>query len=199
MKPMSWRHDRGFTLIEVLVALMILSAGIIVLGMSWSGNFQRMRKTTLFNNVGTLLERKMIEMEAKYKDKPLAEIPEEDGGDFGADFKQYRWTLKSKDLKMPDLTPLLVNKDQGADETLISMIKQVSEYLNQTIKEVKVTVYAKSAGGKEVEFSAVQYFIDYAKDFGGIPGVGGAAGGAETQGGETSGETPADNGKAGGP
>src|SRR4051812_16840059 len=133
---------KGFTLIEVLVALFILAGGILVLANSWSGNFMRMRKSALFNDVATLLERKMVETESKYKIK-FAEIPEEDGGDFGADHPQYSWKLKSRELKLPDLTPLLVGQDNGADENLITMLKQVTEFLGKAIKEVKVSVIVK--------------------------------------------------------
>ncbi len=166
------RSNKGFTLLEVLVSLFILAGGIILLGTTWSGNFMRIRKATMYNNVSTLLEQKMVELEAKYKEKPIAEIPEDDGGDFENDFPQYRWEMKSRELKLPDLTPLLVGQEEGADETLISMMKQMTEYLSKVIKEVKVTVFVKS-GNREVEFSATQYFVDYTQDFGGIPGMGG--------------------------
>ena len=166
------RSARGFTLLEVLISLFILAGSIIVLGTTWSGNFMRIRKATMYNNVGTLLEQKMVEFEAKYKEKPITEIVEEDGGDFGSDFPQYRWEMKSRELKLPDLTPLLVGQEDGADETLISMMKQMTEYLSKVIKEVQVTIYVKS-GDREVKFSATQYFVDYSQDFTGIPGLGG--------------------------
>jgi general secretion pathway protein I len=161
--------SRGFTLLEVIIALFILAGTIIVLGTTWSGNFMRIRKSAMFNNVSTLLEQKMVEMEAKYKEKPLGEISESEDGDFGNDFPNYRWEMKSRDLKLPDLTPLLVGQEDGADETLISTMKQVTEYLSKVIKEVKVTIYVQS-GKREVEFSATQYFVDYTQGFGGLPG-----------------------------
>ena len=137
------RNDKGFTLIEVLVALSILAGGIVMLTLSWSGNFMRIRKTTMLSDVSTLLERKMVETEAKYKTKQLAEIPDEEEGDFGSEHPQYKWKMKSKDLKLPDLSPLLIGQEDGADETLLSMIKQVSESLSKAIKEVRITIYVK--------------------------------------------------------
>lgn len=166
---------RGFTLLEVLVALFILTGAIIVIANAWSGNFMRMRKTSMYNNVATLLERKMVEVEAKYRDKPINEIPESEEGDFENDFPQYRWEMKSRDLELPDLTALIVGQGEGADEQLITLIKQMSEFISDAVKEVKVSIYVKSASGKEVEFSATQYFVDYTKQFGG--GLPGAAGG----------------------
>lgn len=163
----------GFTLIEVLVALIILAGGILMVSLSWSGNFLHMRKSALYYDVATLLERKMVETEAKYKDKPITEIPDEDSGDFGSDYPRYHWVMKSRELKFPDLTPIIVGQDTDGKEMLIQMVKQMTEYLSRTVKEVKVSVFVKAPKGKELEFSASQYFVDYTQDFAG----GGAAGG----------------------
>jgi prepilin-type N-terminal cleavage/methylation domain-containing protein len=168
--------QRGFTLIEVLIALLILTGAIIVLSTSWSGNFLRMRKANMYNDAATLLEQKIQEIEAKYKDKPIGEVPEKDDGEFEGGYKKYRWAMKSKDLKFPDISPLLTSQQEGGvDETLLSMVKQVTEYLSTAVKELKVSVFVKGANGKEVEFSATEYLVDYTKEFQGLPG--GAAGG----------------------
>ncbi|HMN67692.1 MAG TPA: prepilin-type N-terminal cleavage/methylation domain-containing protein [Bdellovibrionales bacterium] len=167
------RTERGFTLIEVLVALLIVASAIIAASSMWSGNFMRIRKATLQFDVATLLERKMAEIEAKYAGKPLAEIPEEESGDFEADFPQYRWTMRSRELELPDLSAMLIGQQEGVDETLISMIKQMSEFLSKSIKEVKVTIHFKRKGGKELEYAATQYFVDYSQTFAGGAGGGG--------------------------
>jgi len=166
-------NRRGFTLLEVLIALVIISGAIIVVANSWSGNFARIRKSSLNHDVATLLERKMVEIDAFYKDRAINEIPEDDAGDFGSDYPNYRWELKSKDFKMPDLTPLMVGQEDGGEEALIAMIKQMSEFLNEVIKEVQITVYVK-ARGRELAYSATQYYIDYTRDFA-MGGGGGAA------------------------
>ena len=131
----------------------------------------RIRKSALFYDAATLLERKMVETEAKYRPKSISEIPDEDAGDFGSEFPQYRWEMKSRDLKLPDLSAMIIGKSDGsADETLLTMIKQTTEFLSTVIKEVKISVFIKR-GQKEAQFNAVQYFIDYTKDFGGLGGA----------------------------
>jgi general secretion pathway protein I len=169
------KKNKGFTLIEVLIALVIVAGAIVAAASLWSGNFMRIRKSALQYDVATLLERKMVEIEAKYSVKPLTEIPDSEGGDFGGEYPQYRWEMKTRELELPDMTALLMANQEGADEMLISMIKQMTEYLNKAIKECKVSVFVKRKG-KELEFSATQYFIDYTKDF----GAGGAGGNPAT-------------------
>lgn len=159
---------RGFTLLEVLIAVVILVGGVMVVTTSWSGNFLRVRKTNLYNNVSLLLERKVVEIQAQLKDKPLEEIVDQEG-DFGTDLPQYRWEFKTHDFEMPDLSSLMLAQSGIQDEMLLTMIKQVSEYLSKAIKEGKVIVYVKS-GAKEVPFSVTTYFVDYSKDLS-LPGL----------------------------
>lgn len=160
---------RGFTLLEVLIAMTILAGSIIVISNTWSGNFLRFRKSNLFNNVALLLEAKMAEIEAKYRDKPLEEIPDEEAGEFEGN-PNYRWVMKSQEFEMPDLSAILIKQSDGANENLLSMIKQMSEYISKSVKEVKVSVLVK-AGKKEVEFTITTYFVDYKKEI----GLGGAS------------------------
>lgn len=169
----------GFTLLEVLIALAILASGIIVLNTAWSGNNLRIRKANLYQNVSTLLERKVVELEAKYKAKPFNELPEEEEGDFGSDFPLYRWKLKSKDMEMPDLTSALTPPGESLDENLRTMIKTMTESISKSVKEVKVSVFVKSKGDSEIEFFVSTYFVNWQFDLG--LGAGGGSGGTQGQ------------------
>ncbi|MCC7405611.1 MAG: general secretion pathway protein GspI [Bdellovibrionales bacterium] len=168
----------------------ILTMVIVAVSSTWSGNFNRVRKINFANNVSTLLERKMVELETKYKGKPVAEIPEEEAGDFGADYPQYRWALTSQEFQMPDLTALLTSQEGGADEMLITMIKQVNEFVSKAVKEVTLTVFVK-ASQKEVPYKITTYFVDWEQDLG-LPG--GAGGGTTGGGGSGSGSGDAGGG-----
>ncbi|WP_253696821.1 prepilin-type N-terminal cleavage/methylation domain-containing protein [Bdellovibrio bacteriovorus] len=168
------RNKRGFTLIETVMALVILSSGLLLLANSWSGSFMRVRKTQLSTEVSALLERKMVEVEMEYQGKPLDSIPEEKEDDFGSEYPQYSWRMTSKEFEVPDFSATLTAQSGGADELTLTIMKTLAEHLGKSIKEVKVTVIYKGAK-KPLEFSATQYFVDYDKQLPlpSIPGAGG--------------------------
>ncbi|UXR63862.1 type II secretion system GspH family protein [Bdellovibrio bacteriovorus] len=153
----------GFTLIETVIAMVILSSGIMLLANSWSGSFMRVRKTQLSTEVTALLERKMTEIELEYAGKPLDSIPEETEDDFGSEYSQYSWKMTSKEFEVPDISATLTAQAGGADEMALTVMKTLTEHLGKSIKEVKVTVIYKGAK-KPMEFSATQYFVDYDKE-----------------------------------
>jgi general secretion pathway protein I len=150
----------GFTLIETLLAMGIISAAVVLLSSAWSGSFASIRKSKIHYDVSILLQRKVSELELEYSGKPLTEIPEELEEDFGKDFPDFRWKMTSKQLELPDMSAALTGRDEGANEMLITLIKQVFELLGKSIKEVKVSVFVKD-NKKEKEYSVVTYFVDY--------------------------------------
>lgn len=154
---------KGFTLVEILIAMLILASGVMLLANSWSGSFLRIKKTQINSEVAALLERKMIEIDVKYRGKPLDSIPEEESDDFGTEYKQYRWVMKSKEFELPDLSTGMASKSGGANEMLLQLMKTLTEQLKKTVKEVKVSVFYKPQKGKEAEYSVTTYFIDYDK------------------------------------
>ncbi len=155
--------QKGFTLIETVIAMVILSAGIILLANTWGGSYMRVRKTQMSTEVAALLQRKIVEIQIEYRDKPLDSIPEEREDDFGSDYPQYSWKMTSKQLEVPDLSASLTAKEGGADQTTIMIIKKLTDYISKAVKEVKISVIYKG-GKKPLEFAVTTYFVDYDKD-----------------------------------
>lgn len=159
------RCSKGFTLFETLVAMMILSMGILLLTSSWSGSYARMRNTQRKTEVVALLQRKMVELDIKYRGKPVDTIDEEVEDNFGDEYPQYRWKMTSKELEFPDLSNILMAQGDGADEKLLSIMKQLTEHLGKTVKEVKVSVFYSPGGGiDDLEYSLTTYFVDFNKE-----------------------------------
>lgn len=154
---------KGFTLLETLLAVVILSSGILLLTSSWSGSFARIRKTQLNQEVAALLERKMAEIDLKYRGKAIDSIPEEDSDDFGSEYPQYKWKMTARDFQPPNLGNIMgAQQEGGAKEQMLMIVGKLTDHLKQTIKEVKLSVIYTGAK-KPVEYSIVTYFVDYNK------------------------------------
>jgi general secretion pathway protein I len=153
-------NKSGFTLIETLLAMGIIASAVVLLSSAWSGSFASIRKSKINYDVSILLQRKITEIELEYSGKPLTEIPEEREEDFGKEFPDYRWKMTSKQLELPDISSSLTNKDEGADQMVLTLFKQLFELLNKSVKEVKVSIFVKDKK-KEKEYSIVTYFVDY--------------------------------------
>lgn len=177
-------NKSGFTLLEVLIAMIILASGVMLLAQSWSSSFNRIKKTQKNVEIAALLERKMAETDMKYRGKSIDGIPETDGDEFEG-FPEYSWKLESKEFEMPDLTSVLIGRDGGVDQMMMTLMKQFSEHLSKSIKEVKITVVYK-VKEKEFEYSATMLFVDYDKQLPlpAIPGGGGGGGDSGSDGSE---------------
>lgn len=162
---MTRNNTKGFTLIEVMLAMVILSTTLILLANSWSGAFGRVRKTQQNFEVAALLERKMGEIELKYRGKSLDEIPESEEESFGEEFPQYSWKLETQKLEFPDLSSLVAGGEDNPNEQnpfLSAIVKQLGEAISKSVKEARVTVIFKAPNvAKPIEYSATMYFVDY--------------------------------------
>lgn len=153
--------------------MMILAAGVLLLSQSWSSSYNRIRKTQKNVEVAALLERKLAETDMKYRGKSIDSIPESEEDEFEG-FPDYSWKLESKKFEMPDLTAALIGRDGGVDQMMMNLMKQFSEHLSKSIKEVKVTIIYKY-NNKEFEYSATMLFVDFDKQLPlpAMPGMGG--------------------------
>ncbi len=169
---------KAFTLIEVILAIMVISSGLFILTNSWSGTYSRLRKTQIQVQLAALLERKVSEIEREYKNKSLDSIEAEKEDKFGGEVPDtYSWKMVSKKLEIPDISAALTAEDGGANQDMITIMKTFTEHLSKSIKEVHVSVINTELG-KPLIADVTIYLIDYDKPLS-IPGVGGAAAGSE--------------------
>ncbi len=162
-------------MIEVIMAIIVISSGLFILVNSWSGTYSRLRKTQIQVQLAGLLERKVAEIEREYKNKSLDSVDEEKSDSFGGEVPaSYSWKMTSRKLKIPDLSPLLSAQDGGANPQLITVMKIFTDHLSKSIKEVKISVINTELG-KPLVADVTIYLIDYDKQisFGGLGGGGG--------------------------
>jgi general secretion pathway protein I len=165
------KSQTGFTLLETILALIIMATSILLLANSWGASFQKLKKAQSSFQMSALIERKMAELDTKFRDRPLEEIPDSDGGDFDEE-SGYTWKMISKKLEFPDFSSSLTAQEGGADQMLMMVVKQLTDTLSKSVKEVKVTVaYQPENAPKALEQSVTTYFVDYGKAGSGVPGL----------------------------
>ncbi len=152
---------KGFTLIEMIVALMILSSSVILLSRMKSGNKNRIDKSYHYHKAVLLLEQKITELELEWSSQSFDSIPTEQKGQFTTQ-KDFSWSVKTKPLSMPSAEDMF--KSLGADSDIVLyIIRTTSEFLTSSIKEVKVTVHYNKHK-KKSSYSLSTYIVDYSKN-----------------------------------
>ncbi len=192
------KNQKGFSLIEVLVALSVIAGALIVVSMAWSTSNLRLKKMKVNHQVAYLLDLKVAELDRRYRNE-ISLLPEEDEGDFNdldTNYKDYAWKMVSKKFEMPDLGPLLSQQSGGdAQNPMFTMIiQQMTEFFNQSVRELTVTIIYKYKKNT-VQYSASTFLIDYSQTLPlpSLGGGGGVNGGGVTGGGGSDG-TGATNG-----
>ncbi len=164
-------NRKAFTLIEVVLAMMVMASGLFILANSWAGTYTRLRKTQIQVQLASLLERKIIEVEREFRGKPIDTIPEEKSDTFGSELPGYSWQMTSQEINIPDLSPLFGTAGEGENIDLVSIMKIFTEHLNKSIREIKIEVsYAEKK--KPIVVDVVFYMVDFDKPLP-LPGAGG--------------------------
>ncbi len=158
-------NQKGFTLIEVILALMILSGFFVAFNSSMSGTNFSLRKAEKLQVISSLLKSKLTELELKYLQAGYSAIPEEENGDFGTEFKDLSWKAEVRELEFPDLTSMLIT-EESQNEMMLTVVRKMTDHFSKNIKELKLTITWKATNTKSMDFSATTYLVNYA---GGIP------------------------------
>lgn len=106
---------RGFTLLEVLVAIAILGLGLTVILSSQAGLFSSASRGEHLTVAGSMLRCKMSEIELKLAQKGFSLTDENDEGDCCDDEGDgYSCTWKIERVELPPLPQASMDKDGGA-------------------------------------------------------------------------------------
>ena len=155
------KKSAGFTLIEILVALIILSSTIMILLGLRSGNTKRIQKSSYYHKAVQLLERKITELEIEWNKTNILYLPDSDSGTF-EDEPDFSWTLQIQALSIPDPTETL--QQRGATSgTTVMIIQTANRFLSQSIREARLTVHHKK-GQNSSKYSLTTYIVDYSQN-----------------------------------
>jgi general secretion pathway protein I len=174
------RVEAGFTLLEIMVAIAILSMTLVVL-LSIVTNNVRATNHSKMTTAATLLARtKMVDIEDYILDNGFTENTETNAGTFRElGYPQFRWESTIERIDLPsDLAQQ--GRDKAADQSrdakdpmsmltgfmggmMSSFIEPVRIGLQESVRKVTVRVLWDEHGRRDLSFEVVQYLTDPAK------------------------------------
>ncbi len=106
------RGKRGFTIIEMLVATILLGVGIFAAIGAINVSVQATGGADFYQKSAVLAQRQINQLETN----PESLAPGEQRGDFGGEYPGYRWRQRIASSEYPSLYQVTVTIEQGADE-----------------------------------------------------------------------------------
>ncbi len=118
----SLKGEKGFTLLEAIASLAILSIGLIAVVESFSHSIQANSYTQGLTIATFLAEEKMAEIETTTQTTSGTSA-----GDFGDNYSNYRWEIKTNDTKNEKILEAIVSVfwKEKEKEKKIEMITQL--------------------------------------------------------------------------
>ncbi len=128
----------GFTLIEIMVAVSILSISLIAL-MSFSGNTLIKSGRAEQMTIAVMLARQKmtdieLELEKKMKRNEFPDEKSEDGK-FDEPYEDYTWEMEVRRVELP---PPVQGDEGGQIQGMVA--KQLTKEISKTVRELKLTV-----------------------------------------------------------
>jgi len=166
--------NKAFTLIEVLIATLILSVTLIALASGGGVAVNASRRSILYTEASILASNLMQELDVMIDIqgfKHLEQIGKKREGSFEEEkYRSWKWVKEVKEVKIPvsELLKILLkdkedNQNIGQEEVFVNLIaSNIDKIINQATKEITVTVLWPVRGGRSFSSIALVYYvIDY--------------------------------------
>jgi general secretion pathway protein I len=179
----SSRASRGFTLLEVMVALGILAASLLAISEVVGGALRNQVRARQLD-VATMLARgKMVELVAQYERKGFKDFDENEDGTFDdAGHPEVAWKVEVKKPQLdlgpeavlaalsggktlqdlmppPDQAPALAPFQAMLKASLQGLLTRVGEQMKKGVREVRLTVSWKGGGATPETLDVVTHLV----------------------------------------
>jgi prepilin-type N-terminal cleavage/methylation domain-containing protein len=206
--PWGARSEKGFTLLEVMVAVAILGLTLVVLLEVVTNNVRATNHARLTTSATFLARQKMVDVEDDVLYHGFVDNDESENGNFkeaGAAFSQYRWETLVERVDLP--TDLAQKTQDTANDTakeskdpfsmmqgmmggiMSSFVDPIRIGLQESVRRVTVRVFWDEPGRPNQTVEVVQYLTDPSKltmlNATGAPGATGTGTGTTNQTGGT--------------
>ena len=152
------RNTDGFTLLETLIALAIMTVAFAAILMVQSGSINAVEKSRTMNIVTMLAKQTMIDAETEYQSKTFEEVDKEASGKFDPPYEDYHWSREIKEIKFPNMMPS-TGPDGKTNTGAEMMGKLITNFLSEAMREVTVTVSWPRGKGHQ-SFSLTTYWVN---------------------------------------
>lgn len=154
--------DRGFSLLEILIALAILAISLVGLYTS-QGNALKASAAAQHIQVATLLARNqmtqmLIDLERDRAKGSFPKEKEEESGTFEAPYEDYQWKWTVEEVEIPigpppspeqeEENPAVAGKTAGSN-TMTQVTQMVSKQIKEALRVVRLEVSWEAMGKTE--------------------------------------------------
>lgn len=147
---MARRAYAGFSLLEILVAVAILSASVLVLLSGQGSSFLASERAEHMTTAVNLARQKMSEVEMEVEaDIAKNKFPEEDleqTGEFDKPFGDYRWSYTIKKVEIPFVEG---GEAEAENSLVLSYVKNITDQISKSVREIRVTILWGDKNAKE--------------------------------------------------
>jgi prepilin-type N-terminal cleavage/methylation domain-containing protein len=169
------RISRGFTLVEVMMALSILAIGLIGLIGRTAAHARATQEVAMRSVAVDLARGRMYDLEAELTKDGFQELDQSSEGDFSDEgWPKYTWEASVEKVELPNLTAL--DEAQGGEaetedsaagagaflggmDSIATFYEPLTQILEVAIRKVTLTVHW-TTGAEEQDLVVVCYFTD---------------------------------------
>ncbi|HEY3354379.1 MAG TPA: prepilin-type N-terminal cleavage/methylation domain-containing protein [Polyangia bacterium] len=95
-------RQQGFTLLEVMIALVILAGALVLIGQGVAQSVRQANHARMTRTAALLMRQKMADIEADLYKNGFSDFPEEGGDTFAEQgFPHFRWTMLAEKVELP--------------------------------------------------------------------------------------------------
>lgn len=165
LRGVAKKAQAGFTLLEIMIAITIMTVAFGAILTSQGSSIVLATKTKEVSVAGWLAHDIMIRSEHLMEGKPFGELKTEEAGQFPEPYQKYTWKREVREPKFPDFGQLSQGKEgEPVQEIVLNFAKMITKYLNDSVRELTVTVSWQHAGGEQ-HIVVSTYLVDLTAEF----------------------------------